>query len=118
MKLTVSKPTRQDFVNALTGRDRAFAFTEAGASALYDYYSDLSDQTGEEFYIDCDAIREQWVEMPIGDDVELIVNSGDHPVPVEEWLSANHEHYIRIQSGSYEAQTFDCYRTGFVFTCN
>ena len=109
MTLTVSKPTRQDFVNAFTGFPFGYIFTEAGASALYDYYSDLSDQTGEEFYIDRDAIHRDWVEWSIDDVVEHIVNCGDHPAPVEEWLSANHEHHIRIQSGSY---------TGFVFTRN
>jgi len=109
MTLTVSKPTRQDFVNALTGWQVDYAFTQHGASALYDYYSDLSDQTGEELYIDRDAICEQWMERSIDEVFKHMIYCGDVSCVIEEWLSANHEHYIRVQNGSH---------VGFVVTRN
>jgi len=109
MKLTVSNPTRQDFVNALTGPQLAHIFTEAGASALYDYYSDLSYQTGEEFYLDRDAIRDQWTEWSYDHIISYMDNCGDGSCVIDKWLSVNREHWIRVQSESY---------VGYVITRN
>ena len=123
MTLAVSSIHPQEFINALTGFPLPAIFTAAGASALYDYYSDLSDQTGEEFYIDRDAIFRQWTEWSIDDLHELIIQSGYYSRygytvrEVEEWLSVHREHHIRYEVTTFiESSAFSS--TFFVFTRN
>ena len=59
MKTTI---TQSDFVSAFKGSDRKDCFSHAGLCALFDYYEELEQQSGEEIELDVVAICCDWTE--------------------------------------------------------
>jgi hypothetical protein len=61
--MIVEEVTRNEWIDAFViGRCEEADFSYEAADALYDHYSDIADETGENVYLDRAAVRCFWVE--------------------------------------------------------
>ena len=63
-----------DFIRAFETCDRGEQFSREALSALFDYYDELSDDTGEPYSLDVIAICCEWSEL---DDDDIFNDYGE-----------------------------------------